>query len=85
MTVYNDTEHQKAIRQHREERKLSEAEATQAASELWADFDDNEKTGVRFGMFPAEPMQREKYAHIEGRLLAVALMDCAERDGGMRA
>lgn len=27
------------------------------AAKLWASFDDNEKTGVRFGMFPAGPMQ----------------------------
>ena len=65
------------------ETSLDRAEAAQAASELWGGFDDNEKTGVRFGLFPAAKMQQEKYQHIEGRLLAVALMDCAKHDGGM--
>ncbi|MHC4180235.1 MAG: hypothetical protein ACYSWU_22245 [Planctomycetota bacterium] len=66
-----------------EEKKLSRAEAAQAAAELWESFDDNQKHGVRFGLFPAGAMQDPKYAHIESRRLSVALMDCAERDGGM--
>ena len=66
-----------------EERQLPQAEATQAAEQLWATFDDNEKACVRFGMLPAAKVQAEECAHIEGRLLAVALFDCAKHDGGM--
>lgn len=54
------------------------------AAELWATFTDNEKTMVRFGMFPALKMPKKQTAD-ETRRLAVALMDCAKRDGGMRA
>ena len=68
-----------------EGKNQAQATAAQAAAELWAGFDDNAKTGVRFGMFPAKPMNDPKYKHIEIRLLTVALMNCATRDGGMRA
>jgi len=55
-----------------------------AAALLWADFTDNEKAMVRFGMFPASKMPKD--LDKDGcRLLAVALMDCAAKDGGMRA
>jgi hypothetical protein len=62
-------------------RELARAEAERVAAELWAGFDKNEKTGVRFGMFPAKKMEPHKHL---GNELAVALMGCAERDGGMR-
>lgn len=62
---------------------LGEVEAAQAAAELWNTFDDNEKACVRFGMLPALKVQAPEYAHIEGRLLAVALFDCAKHSGGM--
>ena len=65
--------------------KLDRAEAQQAAAELWQGFTANEKHGVRFGLFPAKKMRDPKYAHIEGRLLSLALMDIAEKNGGMRA
>ena len=65
--------------------QLDRAEARQAAGELWNGFTDNEKHGVRFGLFPYDKMTDPKYAHIESRLLAVALMDIAEKNGGMRA
>lgn len=68
-----------------EKDNLAKTEATQAAAELWQSFDDSQKTCVRFGMFPADRMQDPKYSHIESRLLAVALMDCAKQDGGMVA
>jgi hypothetical protein len=50
---------------------------------LWADFTKDERTLVRFGMFPANKMPT--LGRDGTRLLAVALMDCAKRDGGMRA
>ncbi len=68
-----------------ESERVDRAVATQAAEELWATFDDNEKACVRFGMLPAQKVQNERYEHIEGRLLAVALFGCAKHDGGMVA
>lgn len=63
------------------------------AAELWGAFDDNEKTLVRFGMFPAAKMEKAEAelvaAEIDcresGRLLSVALMEIAEANGGMIA
>jgi hypothetical protein len=60
-------------------------DAIQKAAELWATFSDSEKHGVRFGMFPAEPMAAAETAGIDGHELVLALMACAARDGGMRA
>jgi hypothetical protein len=55
------------------------------AEKLWASFTPNEKAGVRFGMFPFEKMTAAENEGHDGRLLAVALMNCATKDGGMRA
>jgi hypothetical protein len=48
--------------------------AAAKAAELWATFTDNEKAGVRFGMFPAGPMEAAEKAGVDGHELAVALM-----------
>lgn len=53
--------------------------------QMWAAFDKNEKTGVRFGMFPAGPMRQAEKEGFTGRELTLALMTEAEKDGGMRA
>ena len=64
---------------------------TEIAAALWAGMTSNEKSLVRFGMFPAGKMAegertlREHFGRDTTRLLAVALMECAEKDGGMRA
>jgi len=55
------------------------------AQEIWKAMDKNEQTGVRFGMFPAGKMQEAEAEGYNGKDLAVALMDCATNDGGMRA
>jgi hypothetical protein len=63
------------------------------AADLWRGFNERERALVRFGMFPAEHMERAERevqdAYPKARdlpwLLAVALMDCAKADGGMRA
>lgn len=56
------------------------------AAQLWHGFTKDEKTLVRFGMFPAEKMKTFDAAGLtDTRLAAVALMDCAQADGGMRA
>ena len=61
------------------------AACARKARALWAGFNDAEKALVRFGMFPAEKMLAAEAEGHDGRFLAVALMDCAERDGGMIA
>jgi PRTRC genetic system protein C len=55
------------------------------AQEIWDGMDKNEKAGVRFGMFPYEKMMAAEKLGYKGKDLAVALMDCAKADGGMRA
>lgn len=57
----------------------------QKAQTLWASFTEQEKRAVRFGMFPASRMDAAKEEGLDGRLLAVALMECAQQDGGMIA
>lgn len=73
--------------------QLDKAMIDQKAQSVWESFSDNEKTGVRFGMFPAGPMKQAeaelKAAGCEtrdvGRLLSAALMNIASANGGMRA
>lgn len=55
------------------------------AREIWNGMDKNERTGVRFGMFPFGKMTAAEKEGFDGHLLAVVLMDCAKADGGMRA
>lgn len=55
------------------------------AQELWDQFNESEQHGVRFGMFPAGPMTEAEKQGYDGRLLALALMNCAKADGGMIA
>lgn len=70
------------------------ARAKQVAHALWRqDFTDSERRLVRFGLFPADKMERAKAAFkAEGfdspdmsRQLSVALMEIAEKTGGMIA
>lgn len=51
------------------------------AEAIFATFDDNEKFGVAFGMFPANKMP-EGLDCDETRELAVALMKLAKEAGG---
>lgn len=75
--------------------KLDKARALQAATSVWNSLDANGRHGIRFGLFPAKAM---KQAEVEfgmtedgtpyrdfGRLLAIALMDIASKNGGMLA
>ena len=48
-------------------------------------MDQKARTGVRFGMFPAELMRGAESEGLDMRDLSQALMDCAQADGGMRA
>lgn len=52
---------------------------------MWAAFDENEKTGVRFGMFPAAKISAAEAEGFDHHRLVVALMDVASKNGGMRA
>lgn len=58
--------------------------ARKIAQKIWAEMDDNQKVGVRFGLFPAEVMSKYE-SDFRGPELAVALMQVAKEDGGMRA
>lgn len=78
----------------REARKTMEAIVTQKAIATYATFDKNERLVVQFGMFPHDKMlkaQGELIAEFTladgeepdsreiSRLLAVGIMDCANR------
>jgi len=52
---------------------------------IWNKMDKNEKTGVRFGLFPANKMREAEKEGFNGKDLCVALMDCATKNGGMVA
>lgn len=57
----------------------------QKAERMWAEFAASEKATVRFGIFPADKMKAADDEGYDGRELAIALMDQASRDGGVRA
>lgn len=60
----------------------SEQMAAKAAL-IWQVMDRNARHGVRLGLFPAEVMAEAEREGFDGRLLAIALMECAKKDGGM--
>ena len=62
---------------------LSQIDAKAAL--MWEAFSENERAGVRFGMFPAGKMHEAEREGFATHPLVCALMDCAKRDGGMRA
>jgi len=64
---------------------LTKLTVGEKARDIWKTMDDNGKAIVRFGMFPSEIMKEAAAEGYDGRDLAVALMDCAEADGGMVA
>jgi hypothetical protein len=51
---------------------------------MWQDFDENEKAGCHFGMFPFAKMQAVEKEGYDSHKFCVALMTVAERNGGMR-
>lgn len=73
--------------------RIDSARAQQMAATLWQGFTPSEISLVRFGMFPAAKMKAaDDTLKAEGfdsrdmsRLLAVALMEIAEKRGGMIA
>lgn len=73
------------IQRLRQEREAEEQSATVKAAELWAKMDKNQKTAVRFGMFPSEIMEEADAAGFDTHEVCCAQMECATKDGGMRA
>lgn len=81
----------------REMRRIDQLFVKSRAADAWAKLDDNEKACVRFGMIPKhthDEYEVELAAYvdraggqtsIESKDFAVALMDCASADGGMRS
>ena len=55
------------IRKRQEERTAAELLIKQKAADLYATFNESERTLVRFGMFPAEKMKQ-----LDDELLALA-------------
>jgi hypothetical protein len=55
------------IHKRRQERREAEQIIKQKATDLYATFDQNERTLVRFGMFPADKMKQ-----LDDELLALA-------------
>lgn len=55
------------------------------AQQIWNAMNESEQHGVRFGLFPFHKMQAAEAEGFNGKDLAVALMDVAKSNGGMRA
>jgi hypothetical protein len=55
------------------------------AKQIWDGMDENERTAVRIGMFPAGKMQAAEAEGYNGKDLSVALMEVAKNNGGMIA
>ena len=55
------------------------------ARQLWDSFTENERHGVRFGMFPHDKTTAAEREGFDGHKLVVALMKIASENGGMRA
>jgi hypothetical protein len=60
------------------------SEIYEVAQKVWDEvLDDNQKVGIRLGLFPAEVMK--EYDTFPSPQFAVALMAVATEKGGMRA
>lgn len=63
-----------------------EREETRAHAEtIWLELDDNAKRGIRFGLFPHDAIKAAEILGYDGKEICIALMNCADKDGGMRA
>lgn len=61
--------------------QIDKALAQASAIQIWADMNENEKSLVRFGLFPARLMDPK----LNLSNVCVALMDIAKAKGGMVA
>ena len=75
------------IERRKLERDTDRAIVRLAALTAWSQMSDNDKAIVRVGMIPITAVREHEPKGIEdsGRLFSVALMECAEADGGMIA
>lgn len=58
---------------------------TAKAQTIWNGMSKDETALVRFGMFPHDKMAQAEKEGCSGKYLAVALMEIAKKNGGMRA
>lgn len=91
--------YQEIVNGHRESRKTDLCFLHSICQPAWDAMTKDERTLVRFGMFPHDKMQEIQakidqyildaggpgYTTLESKDSAVVLMEIAERDGGMRA
>lgn len=54
------------------------------AQQLWRSLDENERTGVRFGLFPHLKLQAVEREGFHLRAMVLALMQVAAENGGMQ-
>jgi hypothetical protein len=87
------------IRERRQEEECRAQSIRAKAEQVWAAMTENEKTGVRFGLYPAEviakaeaemgwPPKKPGFVdpfHEEKHMLALALLYVAKENGGIRA
>ena len=69
----------------REKREANELLVRQEAEQTWPTLTENQKTAIRFGLFPVEVMKEAEGRGHDEHALGIALMDVAARNGGMRA
>jgi hypothetical protein len=63
----------------------SRVEHQEKAAAIWSQLTASEKHGVRFGLFPNEKVLPTQNEGFDTHEICLALMTCAEKDGGMRA
>ena len=49
--------------------------------QMWTEMDENEKVGVRFGLFPAERMSQAEKDGYDTHKISIALMNYADHNG----
>jgi hypothetical protein len=75
----------KEIHQRMADANLDRLLLKQRIEGIWKAFTEQQKLCVRIGMIPQEAYQQVKAEGIGPQELAVGLMDCATKDGGMFA
>ena len=55
----------------------------QYAQQLWDSFGEEKRNLIRIGMLPAGDMHSKASLEYDAKEFAVALMNCAKKDGGM--
>jgi hypothetical protein len=55
------------------------------AESLWDAMDNKERAGIKYGMFPTNKMVLVEEQGFDCYSVYLALMDCAEKDGSVKA